>query len=194
MRKLWRHAYAYLVFSISLQSDIANYCLSRRIECFLTFSRIWVNGNHFDNIFFHFSTSLSFIRTLILKRFYCSTVLLSHLVRMRLHTWKCWIWRWTTYCDCILYDCVEQMTVWNSSHMQCSDTVSLQCGSSCVFSGLLTHWISCRSVNTCKVSLQCGSSGVFSDVLIDWISCCSVNTCKVSLQCVFSGVDSNLQL
>ncbi len=53
------------------------------------------------------------------------------------------------------------MIEWNSSRMQCSDTVSLQCGSSHVISSLLTDWISCRSVNTCKVSLQCGILSCF---------------------------------
>ncbi len=51
------------------------------------------------------------------------------------------------------------MIDWNSSRMQNSDKVSLQCESSRVISDVLTDWISCRSVNTCKVSLQCGSSG-----------------------------------
>ncbi len=92
-------------------------------------------------------------------------------------------WRWSTYCDIFVYDCVEQKIDWNASHMQCSDMVSLQCGSSRVFSDVMTDWISCDSVNTCTVSLQCGSSHVFSDVMTDWISCDSVNTCTVSLQC-----------
>ncbi len=80
-------------------------------------------------------------------------IIVSHLERMQHQTW-----RWSTYCECFLYDCVEKKIDWNSSHMQCSDTVSLQCESSHVFSGLLTDWISCHSVNTCKVSLQCESS------------------------------------
>ncbi len=90
-----------------------------------------------------------------------------------------------------------------------------------VFSGLLTFWISCHSVNTYKVSLQCGFSLMcfqmcwmieslvtvwtlirflssvdslmyFSDLATDWISCHSVNTYKVSLQCGSSRVFSGL--
>jgi len=115
-------------------------------------------------------------------------------VRTLHQTWKYWIWRWSTYCESFLYAWVEKMNVCNSSCMQCSDTVSLQCGSSRVISEILTDWISCRSVNTCKVSLQCESSHVFLGFLTDWISCRSVNTCKVSLQCGSSRVVSNVQV
>ncbi len=96
------------------------------------------------------------------------------------------------YCEYFSYAWVDYINECNSSRMQCSDTVSLQCESSRVISGFLTDWISCRSVNTCKVSLQCGSSHVFSGFLTDWISCRSVNTCKVSLQCESSRAVSIL--
>ncbi len=48
-----------------------------------------------------------------LSSWYCIAwcIIVSHLVRVQHQTWKSWIWRWSTYCDCFLYVCVEQMMI-----------------------------------------------------------------------------------